>query len=85
MLDNIFKIYVKVIKNKKLTYYFAICTVLFVSFVLSNQDNEFVQGLRFLLDFQLVRLLVLVKVVFLCYYNLPLGLVYTLLISVLLQ
>ena len=61
MLDNIFKIYVKVIKNKKLTYYFAICTVLFISFVLSNQDNEFVQWLRFLLDFQLIRLLVLVK------------------------
>ncbi len=83
MLNNIFKIYIKVVKNKKLTYYFSVFTVLFISFVLANQENELVQGLRFLLDFQLIRLIVIAKIIFLCYYNLPLGLLYTLMISVL--
>jgi hypothetical protein len=83
MLSNIFKIYIKVIKNKKFTYYFALCTLLFITFILSNPHNEFVQGLRFLLDFQIMKLLVLLKIIVISYYNLPLGMLNILAFSIL--
>jgi hypothetical protein len=83
MLSNIFKIYIKVIKNKKFTYYFALCTLLFITFILSNPENEFVQGLRFLLDFQIMKLLILLKIIVISYYNLPLGMLNILAFSIL--
>ena len=83
MLSNIFKIYIKVIKNKKFTYYFALCTLLFITFILSNPENEFVQGLRFLLDFQIMKFLVLLKIVVVSYFNLPLGMLNVLAFSIL--
>lgn len=83
MLSNIFKIYIKVIKNKKFTYYFALCTLLFITFILSNPNNEFVQGLRFLLDFQIMKLLILLKIIVISYYNLPLGMLNVLAFSIL--
>jgi hypothetical protein len=83
MLSNIFKIYINVIKNKKFTYYFALCTLLFITFILSNPLNEFVQGLRFLLDFQIMKLLVLLKIIVVSYYNLPLGMLNILAFSIL--
>jgi hypothetical protein len=83
MFSDIFKIYIKVIKNKKFTYYFAIFSLLFITFILSNQDNEFVQGLRFILDFEITKLLVLLKIIIVSYYNLPLGMLIIVAFSVL--
>ncbi len=73
MLNNIFKIYIKILKNKKFTYYFALCVLFFITFVLSNPENNLVQGLRFLLDFPLIKLIIICKILFVSYYNLPLA------------
>jgi hypothetical protein len=85
MLGNIFKMYIKIIRNKKITYFFALFTLLLISFIIANPQNDMVQFLAFLLNFQIIRIFIFIKVIFISYYNLPLGLLHIIILSIILS
>ena len=85
MLNNILKLYTKIIKNKKFTYFYALFALFFISFIVSNPENNFTQVIAFLFSFQIVKMLAILKILILSYYNPPLGLLNLIIVSIILS
>ncbi len=85
MLNNILKLYTKIIKNKKFTYFYALFSLFFISFIVSNPENNFTQVIAFLFSFEIVKMLVILKILIIAYHNPPLGLLNVIIVSMILS
>lgn len=85
MLNNILKLYTKIIKNKKFTYFYALFSLFFISFIVSNPENNFTQVIAFLFSFEIVKMLVILKILIIAYHNPPLGLLNVIIVSIILS
>ena len=85
MLEDIFKVILKVIKNKKFTQFSNIITLLIVVFMLSNAESSLVQTIIFLFQFSLVKVGILLIASFLLCHNIQLGLLFIVLIGVIMN
>jgi hypothetical protein len=85
MLNNIFKLYTKIIKNKKFTYFYALFALFFITYIVSNPENNLTQVIAFLFSFPIVRMLAILKILIIAYYNPPLGLLNVIVMSMILN
>ena len=85
MLESMFKVLLKIIKNKKFTKFAAIVTLLFLAFVISNSDSSFVQTIVYITQYNLVRLILLIIASFLLSINIQLGLLFVIFVAVLIN
>ncbi len=85
MLNNILKLYTKIIKNKKFTYFYALFSLFFISFIVSNPENNFTQVIAFLFSFEIVKMLVILKILIIAFHNPPLGLLNIIIVSMILS
>ena len=85
MLNNILKLYTKIIKNKKFTYFYALFSLFFISFIVSNPENNFTQVIAFLFSFEIVKMLVILKILVISYHNPPLALLNVIIFSMILN
>lgn len=77
-----FKVLLKIIKNKKFTKFVAVITLLIITFMLSNTESSLVQTLVYLSKYSLVRILLLLIASFLLCNNIQLGLLFIILIGI---
>ncbi len=80
-----FKVLLKIIKNKKFTKFVAIVTLLILAFVISNSDSSFVQTLVYMTQYSLVRLILLIMASFLLSINIQIGLLFVIFVAVLIN
>ena len=85
MLNNILKLYTKIIKNKKFTYFYALFALFFISFIVSNPENNFTQVIAFLFSFPFVKMLAVLKILVIAYHNPPLGLLNVIIVAMILS
>lgn len=77
-----FKIILKIVKNKKFTKFMSIVTLLVLAFIISNSESSVVQTMVYLISFTLVRILLLFVATFLLCNNLELGLLFSIFVAV---
>ena len=82
MLESMFKILLKIVKNKKFTKFISIVILLILAFMISNSESSIVQTIVYLTTFTIVRILLLVITSFLLCHNFELGLLFTILVAV---
>lgn len=80
-----FKIILKIVKNKKFTKFISIVTLLVLAFIISNSESSVVQTMVYLISFTLVRILLLFVATFLLCNNLELGLLFSIFVAVLIN
>tara|TARA_B100000795_G_C22781048_1_gene432314 strand:- start:750 stop:1523 length:774 start_codon:yes stop_codon:yes gene_type:complete len=85
MLKKIIKVLLKILKNKNFTIFFALFTLLIISFIVTNQESSITQSLLYIISFQIVRFIIIVVLTFIIYINLELGLLCLIIFSVLLN
>ena len=85
MLEPIFKVLSNVLKNKKFTNFFAFFTLLFISFIVTNEKSNFVQTLVYLTTYQIIRLILVLCISLLICFNLQLGLLFLISLSILIN
>lgn len=85
MLSNIFKLYTKIIKNKKFTYFYALFALFFITYIVSNPENNLTQVIAFLFSFPIVRMLAILKILIVAFYNPSLGLLNVIVVSMILS
>merc|ERR1712166_1430853 len=67
------------------TIFFALFTLLIISFIVTNQESSITQSLLYIISFQIVRFIIIVVLTFIIYINLELGLLCLIIFSVLLN
>ena len=82
MLESMFKVLLKIIKNKKFTKFMAVITLLVITFMLSNTESSLVQTVVYLSKYSIVRILLLLVASFLLCNNIQLGLLFIISIGI---
>ena len=85
MLESTYKIFIKILKNKKFTKFMAVIFLLIMVFMVSNSNNNLVQTLVYFSRYSLVKFLFLVLVTMIISINFELGLLLVILFSILLN
>ena len=65
MLESMFKVLLKIVKNKKFTKFVAVITLLVITFMLSNTESSLVQTVVYLSKCSLIKILLLLTASFL--------------------
>ena len=76
MLESMFKVLLKIVKNKKFTKFVAVITLLVITFMLSNTESSLVQTVVYLSKCSLIKILLLLTASFLLCNNIQLGLLF---------
>ena len=84
MLDSIFKILCKILKNRKFTKFIAVFTLLILVFIVSNTESSLVKTIVYFCKYNIVKFILMIIATLLVCINLELGLMFIILVSVVL-
>jgi hypothetical protein len=82
MLESMFKVLLKIIKNKKFTKFSAVVALMIMSFMVCSSNTSLVQTIVYIINLNFVKLLSVFLATFLLSVNIQLGLLFVMFVVV---